>query len=86
MEVKFNAGDMCAIPDGCKATIKDGVVIFEKEKQEFKDGDVLCSAYNGTMVIFKEIVMLHSTISIQKSRRKKLQNVWKKCCVSTTMR
>ena len=41
MEVKFNAGDMCAIPDGCKATIKDGVVIFEKEVQEFEDGDVL---------------------------------------------
>ncbi|WP_424785347.1 hypothetical protein [Prevotella pallens] len=43
MEVKFNAGDMCAIPDGCKATIKDGVVIFEKEEivQDFKDGDIL---------------------------------------------
>lgn len=40
MEVKFNAGDMCAIPDGCKATIKDGVVIFEKE-EKFKDGDIL---------------------------------------------
>ena len=56
MEVKFNAGDMCAIPDGCKATIKDGVIIFEKEEkeQEFENGDVLCSAYSGTMVIFKE--------------------------------
>lgn len=54
MEVKFNAGDMCAIPDGCKATIKDGVVVFEKEVQEFENGDVLCSAYSGTMVIFKE--------------------------------
>lgn len=43
MEVKFNAGDMCAIPDGCKATIKDGVVIFEKI-QEFKDGDILVYA------------------------------------------
>ena len=43
MEVKFNAGDMCAIPDGCKATIKDGVIIFEKEEivQDFKDGDIL---------------------------------------------
>lgn len=51
MEVKFNAGDMCAIPDGCKATIKDGSVVFEKE---FENGDVLCSAYSGTMVIFKE--------------------------------
>ena len=40
MEVKFNAGDMCAIPEGCKAVIKDDVVVFEKE-QEFKDGDIL---------------------------------------------
>ena len=55
MEVKFNAGDMCAIPDGCKATIKDGVVIFEKEEQEFKDGDVLCSEYSDTMLIFREM-------------------------------
>ena len=49
MEVKFNAGDMCAIPDGCKATIKDGVVIFEKEEskeQEFKRGDVIVSKNN----------------------------------------
>lgn len=42
MELKFNAGDMCAILDGCKATIKDGVVIFEKE-EKFKDGDILVS-------------------------------------------
>lgn len=46
MEVKFNAGDMCVIPDGCKATIKDGVVIFEKE-EKFKDGDILVSFVNG---------------------------------------
>ena len=43
MEVKFNAGDMCAIPDGCKATIKDGIVIFEKD---FEDGDVLHSVHD----------------------------------------
>lgn len=44
------------IPDGCKATIKDGVIIFEKEEkeQEFEDGDVLYSVYSGTMLIFKE--------------------------------
>ena len=49
MEVKFNAGDMCAIPDGCKATIKDGSVVFEKEEkvQEFKDGDVLVLVVYG---------------------------------------
>ena len=54
MEVKFNAGDTIAIPEGCKATIKDGSVVFEKEAQEFENGDVLCSAYNNTLVIFKE--------------------------------
>lgn len=54
MKVELQAGDKIAIPDGCKATIKDGNVIFEKEVQEFKDGDVLCSVYSGTMVIFKE--------------------------------
>ncbi len=51
MEVKFNAGDMCAIPDGCKATIKDGIVIFEKD---FEDGDVLHSLHDDLMLIYKE--------------------------------
>lgn len=60
MEVKFNAGDTIAIPDGCKAIVKDGNVIFEKEKQEFKDGDVLHSVYNSTMLIFKEEEKDHS--------------------------
>ena len=41
MEIKLQAGDTIAIPDGCKATIKDGSVVIEKEVQEFKDGDVL---------------------------------------------
>lgn len=54
MEVKFNAGDMCAIPDGCKAVIKDNVVVFEREQKEFENGDVLCSIYTNTIVIFKE--------------------------------
>ena len=54
MEVKLQCGDTIAIPDGCKAIVKDGNVIFEKEKQEFKDGDVLHSVYNSTMLIFKE--------------------------------
>jgi hypothetical protein len=54
MEVKFNAGDMCAIPEGCKATIKDGVVIFEKEEskeQEFKRGDVIVSKMNEILLV-----------------------------------
>ena len=54
MKVELQAGDTIAIPDGCKATIKDGSVVIEEEVQEFENGDVLCSAYNGTMVIFKE--------------------------------
>lgn len=40
MEVKLKAGDSLNIPEGCKAVIKDDVVVFEKE-QEFKDGDIL---------------------------------------------
>ena len=58
MEIKFNAKDTVRIPDGCKAIIKDGVVIFEKEEskeQEFKDGDVLHSEYSSTILIFKEM-------------------------------
>ena len=54
MKVELQCGDTIAIPDGCKATIKDGSVVIEEEVQEFENGDVLCSAYNGTMVIFKE--------------------------------
>lgn len=40
MKVELQAGDTIAIPDGCKATIKDGVIIFEEE-EKFKDGDIL---------------------------------------------
>ena len=54
MEVKLKAGDSLNIPEGCKATIKDGSVVIEKEVQEFENGDVLCSVYNGAIVIFKE--------------------------------
>lgn len=42
MKVELQAGDTIAIPDGCKATIKDGVIIFEEE-EKFKDGDILVS-------------------------------------------
>lgn len=54
MKVELQAGDTIAIPDGCKATIKDGSVVIEEEVQEFENGDVLCSVYNGAIVIFKE--------------------------------
>ena len=58
MKVELQCGDTITIPDGCKATIKDGSVVFEKEEQEeqeFKDGDVLTSLFDNKVVfIFKE--------------------------------
>ena len=51
MKVELQCGDTITIPDGCKAIVKDGSVVFEKE---FEDGDVLCSVYSTTIVIFKE--------------------------------
>ena len=56
MEVKLKAGDSLNIPEGCKAVIKDNVVVFEREEKEevleFKDGDVLTSK-TGVVLIFK---------------------------------
>ena len=54
MKVEFQCGDTITIPEGCKAIVKDGSVVFEKDVQEFKDGDVLVSVYNGCMVIFEK--------------------------------
>lgn len=57
IEIKFKAGDSLQIPEGCKAIVKDNVVVFGKEEkeevQEFKDGDVLHSIHDDTMLIFK---------------------------------
>lgn len=56
MKVELQCGDTIAIPADCKAIVKYGSVVIEKEEQkeqEFKDGDVLCSK-NGTIAIFKE--------------------------------
>lgn len=56
MKVELQCGDTITIPEGCKATIKDRSVVFEKEEvQEFKDGDVLTSLFDNKVVfIFKE--------------------------------
>lgn len=51
MKVELQCGDIVTIPEGCKATIKDGSVVFEKE---FKDGDVLHSIHDSLMLIYKE--------------------------------
>lgn len=61
MEIKLQCGDTITIPKGCKAIVKDGSVVFEKEEkaevQEFKDGDVLCGIYDDddTILIFKDV-------------------------------
>lgn len=49
MKVDFQCGDTITIPEGCKAIVKDGSVVFEKEEkvQDFKDGDVLVLVVNG---------------------------------------
>lgn len=61
MKVDFQCGDSITIPEGCKAIVKDGSVVFEKEEkeeaktQDFKDGDVLTSLFDNKVVfIFKE--------------------------------
>ena len=55
MEVKLKAGDSLNIPEGCKAVIKDGSVVFEKEKEEnkeeFKRGDVIVSKANEILLV-----------------------------------
>lgn len=53
MKVELQCGDTIAIPEGCKAVVKDGSVVFEKE-QKFKDGDVLHSIMNDLMLIYRE--------------------------------
>ena len=59
MKVELQCGDAITIPEGCKAIVKDGSVVFEKEEKEevreFKDGDVLTSRLNNKFIfIFKE--------------------------------
>ena len=51
MKVELQCGDAIAIPDGCKATIKDRSVVFEKEEKEFKRGDVIVSKKNEILLV-----------------------------------
>ena len=48
MEIKFKQGDSITIPEGCKAVIHDGVVVFENESHEFKDGDIVYTKKKNT--------------------------------------
>lgn len=52
MEIKLSAGDKISIPTGCKATIKENLIVIEKKQEEFKDGDVLHSKITDIVVIF----------------------------------
>lgn len=59
MEIKLNAGDRINIPENCQARIEDNQIIIEekqeeKQREEFKDGDILHSKATGTIAIFKE--------------------------------
>lgn len=51
MKVELQSGDTIAIPEGCKAVVKDGIVTIEKD---FENGDVLHSIYDDLMLIYKE--------------------------------
>ena len=41
MEVILKAGDSLNIPEGCKAVIKDNVVVIEKEKKRKQKHKIL---------------------------------------------
>lgn len=51
MKVKLECGDSITIPKGCKAIVKDGSVVFEREKEEFKRGDVIVSKMNEILLV-----------------------------------
>ena len=55
MELKLNSGDVITIPDGCRAVIKDKIITFEKEVQEFEDGDFVSLSNLGGkfLIIYK---------------------------------
>ena len=44
MIVELQCGDTIAIPEDCKAIVKDGIVTIEKD---FEDGDILVAVVNG---------------------------------------
>ena len=60
MKVELQAGDTITIPDGFKAVIKDGNIVFEKD---FKDGDILISDYEDDYYPYKIIMIYKGTKS-----------------------
>ena len=75
MKVELQCGDTIAIPNGCKAVIKDNVVVFEKEKEEnkeeFKRGDVIVSKMNEILLVDRHSFddrFLRSFVNIKEDR------------------
>nr|DAU91278.1 MAG TPA: hypothetical protein [Bacteriophage sp.] len=55
MKVELQCGDTITIPEGCKAIVKDGSVVFEREKEEYKEefkrGDFIVSKMNEILLV-----------------------------------
>lgn len=53
MEIKLTQGDCIAIPEGCTAEIRDGIITFQQKEsdQEFKKGDVIVSKHNEILLV-----------------------------------
>lgn len=71
MKVDFQCGDTITIPEGCKAIVKDGSVVFEKEKEEFKRGDVIVSKMNEILLVDRHSFddrFLRSFVNIKEDR------------------
>ena len=56
MEIKLTAGDRIRVPENCKATIENGLIIIKDKREKFKNGDILAAKgeFTNTIVIFKE--------------------------------
>ena len=84
MELKLNSGDVITIPDDCKAVIKDKIITFEKEVQEFEDGDfVSLSNLGGKFLIiynskqgFSDVCFHAATYNCYYEKRVVYYNDW----------
>ena len=75
MQITFKQGDTVAIPEGCTAEIKDGIITFQLQepeqepKQEFKKGDVIVSEVHEILLVDKHSFdnhILRSFVHIEK--------------------
>lgn len=62
MEIKFTQGDSVAIPEGCTAEIRDGIITFspqQEPEQNFKDGDVLIDDFKSSTRYPHKIIFIY---------------------------